>query len=496
MSNNKNLKKLILIGQISLLAVLSGCQAIDNKQPVAEIANIQEVTADYDCQDNAIVIDIDKQNMTIQFKTMAINKYYTLNYDGASLWFDKNNQALSLDQIKEGDIVSVLFRKFDKRLYSMNLADDTFVKSNVSEFEIYGNSTKMKIAGEEYSLSSNISVITSSGLGELMDISNVDVLCVQGYDHTINSIRVERGHGYIKLLNDTYFIGGWIDVGEKVISKIEEDMILPVPAGTFQVSVSNEGCSGYEDITILEGQEYQLDVSKWQGQVKTGKLIFTITPVEAKVYIDGDQVNVSEPVELDYGLHQMIIVADGYKTISKYVKVGSASASLNIRMEESDDESASSNDAKEEETQVISPSENAASASDNQPVIAPSPNVQKPESSSENAASESTSVNKAEENKNSNESTSQQLPEVKEENVDSDIITNGARVYIDGPENVEVYVDGKYIGLSPVNFAKTKGQIVVTLRKTGYQTRSYTLDLDGDNEDVNYSFSELLSISE
>ena len=40
------------------------------------------------------------------------------------------------------------------------------------------------------------------------------------------------------------------------------------------------------------------------------------------------------------------------------------------------------------------------------------------------------------------------------------------KVYIDNPEGVEVYVDGNYIGISPVNFKKVSGIHVVTLRKS------------------------------
>ena len=70
------------------------------------------------------------------------------------------------------------------------------------------------------------------------------------------------------------------------------------------------------------------------------------------------------------------------------------------------------------------------------------------------------------------------------------------RVYIDAPEDVEAYLDGSYIGMTPVSFPKTAGNYVVTLRKTGYQTRSYTLQIDSEKKDVNYSFTELVEIDE
>ena len=56
---------------------------------------------------------------------------------------------------------------------------------------------------------------------------------------------------------------------------------------------------------------------------------------------------------------------------------------------------------------------------------------------------------------------------------------------------MEVYLDGNYIGLSPVSFGKTVGSHTITLRKSGFETRSYTIYLYNDGKDTNYSFSEL-----
>ena len=67
-------------------------------------------------------------------------------------------------------------------------------------------------------------------------------------------------------------------------------------------------------------------------------------------------------------------------------------------------------------------------------------------------------------------------------------------MYINSPEGAEVYVDGTYVGLSPVSFNKKAGSVVVTFRKNGYQTRSYTLNLSDDDKSENYSFSELVPI--
>ena len=73
----------------------------------------------------------------------------------------------------------------------------------------------------------------------------------------------------------------------------------------------------------------------------------------------------------------------------------------------------------------------------------------------------------------------------------ADTTTTYNRVHIDAPENVEEDLDGNYVGISPCSFKKTSGSHVITLRKSGYETRSYTVQVDDEQKDVSYSFVDL-----
>ena len=74
-----------------------------------------------------------------------------------------------------------------------------------------------------------------------------------------------------------------------------------------------------------------------------------------------------------------------------------------------------------------------------------------------------------------------------------DATTDYYKVNIEAPENVEVYLNGNYIGISPVSFKKEKGNHVITLRKTGYEIRSYTISVDDEEKDISYSFADLVA---
>lgn len=69
--------------------------------------------------------------------------------------------------------------------------------------------------------------------------------------------------------------------------------------------------------------------------------------------------------------------------------------------------------------------------------------------------------------------------------------TDGYFVFITAPTGVEVTVDGSYVGLTPLSFAKKAGSHTIALRKNGCVSRSYTVNVENTAKDVYYTFEEL-----
>lgn len=489
-------KAVIFIAMLSLL-LLFGCQNNQGNPAVvddpASTGFYLSAPGNYDSADTAIVIKKNTAAGTITFLTLQVGKKYTLNYDGATTYYDKYGQALTLAQIHEGDIVDVTFMKDRKRLNSVNMSTETFVINAVKDYQL--SSKKIIIGKEEYNLSSDVVVIKGGNEGEVMDINSVDVLTVEGFGHTVNSIIVDRGHGYLRLENDSFFVGGFIEVDNDQVYQIEDEMLLAIPTGNIEITVSHAGCIGTTSLNVEDGQEYSLDVSSWQGEAKKGSIIFTVSPDQAKVLIDGKEVNISEPVELEYGIHQMNISAKGYKSISKYLKVGSDAANIDVKLEkESEETSSVSSNTTVSTNTVPAVSSNSISGNTTPGAVSNNEATEQNNSVPSQAVSDngvsSNSVAPKDDSSNDNNETSK---DAVSDNQASNVITTDqkSRVYIDGPAGVEVYVDGTYIGVAPTSFKKKTGFAVVTLRRDGYNTRSYTLELDGSDADENYSFAEL-----
>jgi len=422
---------------------------------------------DYDSVDTAIVVKRDTGAKTISFRNLETGRQYTLSYDGTSVLTDRNDQPLSMEQIAPGDIVDVTFLRTPKTLTTLKQSATAFRYQTVTDFEISDSGRSITINGSKFRLDEDVVVITGGELGSVMDINEYDTLTIKGFDKEVHSIVIEKGHGYLRLLNDESFIGGFIEVGSFTIVPITENMLLTVPEGTYDISVSHGGSGGTKSVTICRNEEHTMDVGDLVTEAKEGSVLFDITPSDATIYIDGEKVDASEAITLTYGIHQLIVRADGYETLSKYIRVGQPMATLVMEMEIASETSQEDEDDEN--------GDDDSGDTDN----------------TEESDSDGDADGDEEENADGGDAGDEAVGE--DEIIRAD---DGSNYYvvIGAPEGAEVYVDGVYVGLAPVSFAKVAGSHVLTFRQTGYQTRSYTIELDAEKKDVSYSFSELIPI--
>lgn len=449
-------KALTVITIFALLA--TGCtsqaynigMAKDKEHRVIDTGFSASTVGSYDSADTAVVMTVDQDNSGIIFMNMDTGRQYTLYYDGTTYVTDKYDGPMSISQLRAGDVVDVNFLKGKRQIASIKQSPDAWVYDSIDNYDLGGLNKTASIGNSTYSLPDEAVILSEGKRVEAMEIVSQDLVTIRGIDRKIYSVNVERGHGYLRLRNEQALIGGWIEVGNKVIREISEDMLLVVPEGSYQVALSNGGVSSIKDVVIERDRETVLDVSDIEiVQDKTGRILFTVNPAGADVSIDGELTDISSPVELPYGIHKIHMEADGYDSLTKYIQVGSEYAKISFELEEK----------KEEEAPTIS---------GNDLTVPPLEEKEIPEL-------EYAPVKDPE-------------PSVSDNTISA---TKSNKVYIDSPKGVEVYLDGNYVGIAPVSFKKNAGKHTITLEKSGYKKKSYTIYLYNDGEDVTYSFSEL-----
>ncbi len=439
MRYNSVLKKIktkvsVLCACVLVLSGLGGCgtppgtgSVQPGTIPASDTGFVLYGTYDYDSADTAVLVAKDTEGATLTFLNPDLGKRYTLGYDGTTGFYDRYGQLISLSQLSVGDIVDLRFVKEKRHLTMAGLSSSAWIKESTDQYIFNSIKNEVTLGSDIYKLSDDLFCYSGKEELDYTEINSADVLTFRGIDSTVLSVSVEKGHGYLRLSGHEYFVGGWIEIGTKNIQKIYEDMLLTVPEGTYNIVVSGSGMSVDRSVTIKRGLETVLDLSDVVPETpKEGLVLFSITPAEATLYIDGEKADTSSAISLTYGLHQLMCTCDGYQTLTRYLSVGEPSAGISITMEkEAEDVSGNG-------------------------------------SSSPSTADQTTQTT-----------------------------TANNRVYINAPVLAECYVDGNYVGVVPCYFPKTEGSHVVTLSRSGYNTKSYTITVDSGSADMSFSFTDL-----
>lgn len=436
-------KKIVLLGFVlmSLTACVENVFQKGDEKVVQkeEIDTGFELTGpnSYDSEDTPIVMDINQKEHTITFLNRIIGRRYTLDVDGTTKLYDKYGESISLAQIQKGDVVDVRFLKSKKHLTQLQLAEGSWTLNDVKHYEIDAVRGEATIGEEVFKLGEYVKYFSEGKLISAEDLNTVDSLRFEGIDNEIVSVTVEKGHGYLRLTNDEHFIGGWIEIGQLLVQQITEEMLLPIPEGNYAVSVSHKGNGDVKNVVIRRNEETVLDLGDIEiEEPEYGTVLFTLKPSDAKVFIDGEEVDTSAPLELEYGIHQLIAKATGYHSITTYLRVVEKTAAIDVVLDRIGDSEQTKPDNAEKETD--------------------------------------------------------ETGETSTSSVVDDTLTGYCKVYVDAPEGVEVYLDGNYVGISPCNFQKNVGTHVITLRKNGYESRSYNIQIGGEKKDFSFSFADLV----
>ena len=433
----------------------------------------------------AMLVGKDEQKHTLKFMAVDSDKLFELEYTGTTPILSKHGSMLTIDEIPLGEILDVLYSIHSRELYQLQVSDQAWTLTDVTKFEINEDEKRMDIAGSTYKLPKTAIVSYKNELASFMDVTNVDTLTVKGKDRKVCSIIVERGHGYVRLQNDSYFEGGWIEIGNDIVKKVTEEMLIPVPEGDYHVRLTNRGYAAEEDVTIERDKESVIDLSKVNiKEVAIGHVSFTIVPDYAQLYIDGQMTDYEDRIPLEFGIHHVHAELAGYESVDTNIRVSDKYANIEISLEKEDDKDSTTNRTSPTPTPTPSVTVSPTPAGDATPTPTPIAPLTRtaPTDLSGSTTDASTSSSSTTSTTASSSSTTA-----------ATVISNSRKMYVESPEGAEVFVDGIYIGIAPVLSMKPEaGSHVITLSKNGCVTKSYTIAVADDDNDVTLSFSDLV----
>lgn len=423
----------LLLVCLCTILVATGCTP--RKKRTAKPTATPGVTGGQTADMTGVLRSIDTTGNIMVLHNILTDTEVSLTYSGATSFVSKKEQELAPSQLEIGEVVDIYSE--DNTIKKVQISSKVETRDNVTPLTVNSQEMYVEIGSAKYKYTKGIVAISNGKPIDVMEITSMDTVSVRYVEGKVYSVIVTKGHGYIKPKNYKDFIGGMMTVEGQTMLPVTKKMLVAVPEGTYKVTMENGDFTGSRDITVLRDMEMALDMSLFKSQpADTGQVIFDINPKGAELYINGRVVSYKTPVSLKYGEHQVVVRLEGYSDYRGTLDVQSANPTVKINLAEEEAEISQDDDSKVTQN----------NSSDNQ---------------SEQSAT----------------------------------VDNNHKITISQPAGVSVYLNGTYKGIAPCSFAKVIGSQTITLSQSGYVTKSYTVSILNDGEDILWNFPALTKSS-
>jgi len=441
---------------IMLFAIITAAKNDNNNLSYLKFLNSNQATPTAAAPDKllAVVKVIDADLKKIALYDVNEHKTLELSYNGGTNITDKYGKLMSMSQVEIGSMVDIAYQKDKQKLTDMNISSKAWEYVGVNNFTTDLTAMTMKIASTYYKYGDDVVVLNGEDFVPITTLTEQDELTVRGYEETILSITVTRGHGTVVLEDYDTYLGDFITIGYEAMQQIAKDMEITVREGNFDLTVDTGEYSASKNITVKRNEVTTVSLSDL-GPAATGfgHVNFKITPFGADLYIDGALTSYANTIELKYGDHTIVTSMGGYTTYNGTLTVDSAGKTIKIDLPES-----SSQDAVT--VTETDGSTGAPAGSTDTPTSSPDVTPGGTDTTTTGGTTGS--------------------------NTDA-----GHTISVQKPSGASVYIDGVYKCIAPGSFTKMTGSHVITFIKDGYKTMSYTIEVEDDGLDTTFTFPDL-----
>lgn len=463
--------KFVFITLLGILVMLSfsGCSGVSGSSTYTpSILGEPEENDKSETPIVSVLKAVDTEEQTITVFAIDAENDMTLHYTGATYVYDRYDKATVLGSVNLGEVIDIYYDTISNKATKICINKDAWEEEQVEKITIDQTERIVEMYQSKYKYSDDIVIADNEELVDLIDINEQDELTVKGIDKQIYSIHITKGHGYIRPSNYKDFIGGMIEIGYNMLLPVTKNMLIPAREGVYTVRMSNGDLVGEKTVKVIRDKEAMMDMSDFKAEhIDEGYVTFQVRPAGADLYINGTKVYYDEPVKLNYGKHKILVKMTGYNDYNGTLNLQDKKATIGINLVDRVAEVVDGKKGNEES----SPSASSTPSPDS---------TTKPEATESPAAGTSSGTTGVSDDTDSSSTSTQKV-------IDSD-----HKITITAPLGVEVYWDGTYKGLTPCSFTKEIGSHTVSLSASGYQTRSYSVDVLNDSQDVSYSFADLI----
>lgn len=246
---------------------------------------------------------------------------------------DEYGKPLVIEEIEVGEIVKYSYEDGQTSLSAVSKSNDAFRESKLTGAINDTDAKTLTFGSKTYAYNDKTIVNFERGSYKPTDICEYDVVNIIGYEDTIYSIEVIKGHGEVTFVKNPDIINCVVEIDTTATYNMEELTTLTLAEGAHQIVVKGDNIDPFV-ADFLVTPEKPTEVSLLLVSQKEGLFVPTISPSDATLQIDGQVIDTSKPILLDYGPHTINVSKDGYSPYQDTLTISGQETRINIALEE------------------------------------------------------------------------------------------------------------------------------------------------------------------
>lgn len=295
--------------------------------------NKNDIVINPDTEVNLVgfIKDINYDTSVFNIVSIKDNKIYTLKSKQSTVFKDKYDNMLTVQEIQVGDIVDFAFDE-DNNLNYIKENANCFTLDNISKVQIDLETMTLAINSKKYNIYTEYICLKDGLPFPIEKISKLDVLTLKGYEDNIYFLDVKKGNGVLKLINKPNLKNAVIEIDRDIFKSLDEVETIDLSEGKHKVVIrSDDTMSFVKEINIIAGTENILDLSQIQN--KSGTLLINSDVSDYTLYVNNEKKPTNEPLTLMYGVYSIRAEKEGYNPFQKQISIEQPQTSLNITLE-------------------------------------------------------------------------------------------------------------------------------------------------------------------
>lgn len=299
--------------------------------------NLDTMADDEGVTSLGVIHHIDSVNRVMHIYDIASRNTIILNIEGSTVLRDRFGQGLVFAEFSLGDIVNSNFNPSNNTVYSLEISNQAWERRLISGIEVNPTNNTITSGQDRFIYTDRTLVFNSGQLSNILDIHPLSIVTMRGVDNIVWFIEIERGFGTIRVINDNQILNGSMEISRSISMALGEsvdirDKEVNMPEGTHRITVRGSNIAPYtQEIIVNNGETTIVDLSV--VPLTSGILTITTNVPTAVVAINGRQVDITQPLSLNYGEYSISAQSPGYQPFQATVTLNTPNQQFHVTLE-------------------------------------------------------------------------------------------------------------------------------------------------------------------